>query len=81
MVDYFAERGMPSEPAKITREHVESFLAKFAVNHKPARNLEEGEPWASGQRRSSPPRLPRSRKRHRGIKVTPKKKPGGKKKR
>ena len=36
MVDYFAERGMPSDPAKITREHVEMFLADFAEGHKPA---------------------------------------------
>lgn len=36
MVDYFAEKGMPDEPAKITREHVESFLADFAEGHKPA---------------------------------------------
>jgi site-specific recombinase XerD len=36
MIDYFAEHGMPDDPDKITREHVESFLADFAVSHKPA---------------------------------------------
>src|ERR1039458_709641 len=36
MVDYFAERGMPEDPSKITREHVESFLGDFAETHKPA---------------------------------------------
>jgi site-specific recombinase XerD len=36
MVDYFAATGMPSDPSKITREHVEMFLADFAEGHKPA---------------------------------------------
>ncbi len=36
MVDFFAERGMPTDPSKITREHVEMFLADFAETHKPA---------------------------------------------
>jgi site-specific recombinase XerD len=30
MLDYFHEKGMPDDPLKITREHVESFLADFA---------------------------------------------------
>jgi len=36
MVDYFVEHGMPADPSKITREHVEMFLADFAEGHKPA---------------------------------------------
>ena len=37
MVDYFAKQGMPMQPAKVTREHVEMFLAEFAsMGHKPA---------------------------------------------
>lgn len=36
MVDYFAESGMPSDPSKITREHVETFLGEFAATHMPA---------------------------------------------
>jgi hypothetical protein len=27
MVDFFAAAGMPGDPTKITREHVETFLA------------------------------------------------------
>ena len=30
MVDYFAQCGMPDDPMRVTREHVESFLAAFA---------------------------------------------------
>ncbi len=36
MVDYFAAQGMPTEAAKVTREHVETFLADFAERHAPA---------------------------------------------
>jgi site-specific recombinase XerD len=36
MVDYFAEHGMPDDPSKIAREHVEMFLGEFAESHKPA---------------------------------------------
>jgi site-specific recombinase XerD len=37
MVDFFAANGMPDDPAKVTREHVEHFLASFAeAGHKPA---------------------------------------------
>jgi site-specific recombinase XerD len=36
MVDYFESHDMPLDPEKITREHVESFLADFAEDHKPA---------------------------------------------
>ena len=36
MVDYFDAHGMPTDPAKVTREHVETFLAEFAETHKPA---------------------------------------------
>ena len=36
MVDYFVAHDMPLDPEKITREHVESFLADFAEGHKPA---------------------------------------------
>ncbi len=36
MVDYFVAHGMPDDPEKITREHVEMFLADFTEGHKPA---------------------------------------------
>jgi site-specific recombinase XerD len=36
MVDYFALRGMPDQPSKITRDHVEMFLGEFAETHQPA---------------------------------------------
>jgi site-specific recombinase XerC len=36
MVDYFVARDMPNDPKKITREHVEMFLADFTQGHKPA---------------------------------------------
>ena len=36
MVDYFDTHGMPTDPAKVTREHVEVFLGEFAETHKPA---------------------------------------------
>jgi site-specific recombinase XerC len=36
MVDFFAEHGMPCEAGKVTREHVETFLAGFAETHAPA---------------------------------------------
>ena len=36
MVDFFATHGMPDEAAKVTREHVETFLAEFAETHAPA---------------------------------------------
>jgi site-specific recombinase XerD len=36
MVDFFAEVGYPTDPARITREHVETFLSQFAESHKPA---------------------------------------------
>jgi site-specific recombinase XerD len=36
MVDFFAAHGMPDEAAKVTREHVETFLADFAETHAPA---------------------------------------------
>lgn len=37
MVDYFAANGMPDDPAKVTREHVEMFLTSFAeTGRKPA---------------------------------------------
>jgi site-specific recombinase XerD len=36
MIDFFARVGMPNDPARITREHVETFLADFAEHHKPA---------------------------------------------
>lgn len=36
MIDYFASHTLPMDPAKVTREHVELFLADFAENHKPA---------------------------------------------
>lgn len=39
MVDYFAEHGMPDDPSKLTREHVETFLADFAEGHMPATTL------------------------------------------
>jgi hypothetical protein len=33
MIDYFARHGGPTDPQQVTREHVEMFLADFAVNH------------------------------------------------
>lgn len=36
MIDYFALHGGPVDPARVTREHVEIFLADFAETHKPA---------------------------------------------
>jgi len=36
MVDYFTDHGGPSDPRRVTREHVEMFLADFAEDHKPA---------------------------------------------
>ncbi len=36
MVDFFAGAGFPTDPSKVTREHVETFLATFAESHKPA---------------------------------------------
>jgi site-specific recombinase XerD len=36
MVDFFAAHGMPDEASKVTREHVEAFLADFAECHAPA---------------------------------------------
>jgi site-specific recombinase XerD len=36
MVDYFAAEGLPDDPGKVTRGHVEAFLAGFATNHAPA---------------------------------------------
>lgn len=36
MVDYFDEVGFPTDPSRVTREHVEMFLAIFAETHKPA---------------------------------------------
>lgn len=36
MIDYFALHEGPVDPAQVTREHVEMFLADFAETHKPA---------------------------------------------
>ena len=36
MIDFFAPAGMPDDPTKITREHVETFLADLAQGHQPA---------------------------------------------
>ena len=36
MVDFFAAHDIPDEAAKITRAHVETFLADFAEEHAPA---------------------------------------------
>lgn len=36
MVDYFAAHDLPSDPDKVTREHVELFLGEFAETHMPA---------------------------------------------
>jgi site-specific recombinase XerD len=36
MVDFFASQGMPDNPAHVTREHVETFLADFAERHAPS---------------------------------------------
>lgn len=72
MVDFFALMGMPSEPHKITREHVETFLAEFAETHKPATVqtrykclrlffsflLEEGEVTRHPMANMKPPSIP-----------------------
>ena len=72
MVDYFAEHGMPDDPSKVTREHVEMFLADFAETHMPATVLtrfaalrvfwnflaEEGEARESPMRNMRPPSIP-----------------------
>ncbi len=36
MVDFFAANRVPDNPAKVTRAHVEAFLADFATTHAPA---------------------------------------------
>jgi site-specific recombinase XerD len=72
MIDYFAEHGMPNEPTKVTREHVEMFLVDFAEHHKPATVLtrfaalrvfwnflvDEGEARESPMRNMKPPNVP-----------------------
>lgn len=72
MVDYFAAHGMPAEPSKVTREHVEMFLADFAEGHQPATVqtrykalrifwtflAEEGEVRESPMRNMKPPAVP-----------------------
>lgn len=72
MVDYFAEHGMPEEPLHVTSEHVETFLANFAEDHKPATTqtrykclrlfftflLEEGEIAKHPMANMRPPSIP-----------------------
>jgi site-specific recombinase XerD len=73
MVDFFAANGMPDDPAKVTREHVEHFLATFAEQgHKPATVqtrykclrlffsflLEEGEITRHPMENMKPPAIP-----------------------
>jgi site-specific recombinase XerD len=72
MCDYFALRGMPDDPAKITPEHVEMFLGEFAETHKPATVqtrykclrlfftylLEEGEVTKHPMANMKPPSIP-----------------------
>jgi site-specific recombinase XerD len=74
MIDYFAQAGMPDAPSRITREHVESFLAEFAAGHKPATVhtrykclrlffaflLEEGEITRHPMEHMRPPAIPES---------------------
>ena len=36
MLDYFAEHGLPTDATHVTRDHLETFLADFAKDHKPA---------------------------------------------
>ena len=73
MVDFFSDHGMPGDPRKVTREHVETFLAHFAeADHKPATVqtrykclrlffsflLEEGEITKHPMANMKPPRIP-----------------------
>ncbi len=72
MVDFFAERGMPDNPAHVTREHVEMFLADFADRHAPSTVqtrykclrlffsflLEEGEITRHPMANMKPPQVP-----------------------
>lgn len=72
MIDFFAGAGMPDDPARITREHVETFLADFAEHHKPATVhtrykclrlfftflTEEGEITKHPMAHMKPPRIP-----------------------
>ena len=69
---FLAAQGMPTSPAAITREHVESFIADLLARWKPATAhnryralrsffawlLEEGEIRESPMARMKPPRLP-----------------------
>jgi len=72
MVAFFTEHGMPDDPSKITREHVETFLADFAEGHMPATTqtrykclrlffsflLEEGEIRSHPMINMKPPSIP-----------------------
>lgn len=69
---YLTERGMPTSPAVLTREHVESFITELLGKYKPATAhnryralrsffgwlVEEGELRESPMARMKPPRLP-----------------------
>ncbi|MDP9359614.1 MAG: tyrosine-type recombinase/integrase [Chloroflexota bacterium] len=70
--EYLAAQGMPTDPANIAREHVESFVADLLTRHKPstASNryralqtffrwmVDEGEVAASPMARMKPPAIP-----------------------
>jgi site-specific recombinase XerD len=70
--DFLAERGMPSDPAAITRGHVEAFISDILSRAKPATALnryralgtyfrwlaDEGEIPDSPMRRMKPPHVP-----------------------
>lgn len=69
---FLQEKGMPTQPESITREHVESFIAELLQRWKPATAnnryrglqryfkwlLEEGEIKASPMAKMKPPRIP-----------------------
>src|SRR5262249_7080016 len=70
--DYLSHHGMPTDPAAITREHVEAFISDILTRAKPATALnryralgtyfrwlaDEGEIPASPMRRMKPPHVP-----------------------
>jgi site-specific recombinase XerC len=71
-VDYFVETGMSNEPRKVTRDHVEMFVADFGADYMPATDkarykcrrffftfpLEEGEMTRHPMANMKPPSIP-----------------------
>ncbi len=70
--EYLVSQGMPTDPAVVTREHVEAFVADLLVRHKPATAanryralqtffrwaVEEGEVAVSPMAKMRPPAIP-----------------------